>query len=73
MRALAFVIATSSLLLAGCGIDQGRCLQAHDEKYEATVMVAYIPTGNGMGFPIYGTIPAVRSVCDQWEFPEGRK
>jgi hypothetical protein len=36
-------------------------------------MVAYIPTGNGMGFPIYGTIPAVRSVCDQWEFPEGRK
>lgn len=70
--ALAFALA-----LASCGLDRGRCLQSHRERYTwlMPIQVGSTPCGNGCSVPLYTYIPMEdeHDVCDRWEFPEGRK
>jgi hypothetical protein len=68
-------LALIALSLAGCK-DYGQCLTSHVEAYEwmMPLQVGSMSCGNGCSMPIYTYIPMTdhRTVCDRWEFPEGR-
>lgn len=69
------------LILAGCK-DYGQCLASHDEHRDSYVSYEYAPSGISMsgGIAMGGSgdfnlvmHPAEDwTVCDQWEFPNGR-
>ncbi|WP_037500534.1 hypothetical protein [Sphingomonas jaspsi] len=64
--------AAAGLTLAGC-VDKGRCLQSHVEHSDEFVMLQPIIDGSGGTIFIPVTYPASdTTVCDRWEFPEGR-
>lgn len=73
MRILVILFAV--LCLSGC-TDYGKCLTEHEEKYDwvQQIWIGNIQVGN-VSIPQYMYVPqtGIRTVCDQWEFPEGRK
>ncbi|WGD31669.1 hypothetical protein AncyloWKF20_07575 [Ancylobacter sp. WKF20] len=64
-RLLAAVGALAALL-AGCK-DYGRCLSSHDET---VIVLMPMAVGN---MTTYYPMPVTNTVCDQWEYPEGRE
>lgn len=58
------------LVLAGCK-DYGRCLASHEEEYTYFVPILI---GFSNNIPTYMYLPqqGIQTVCDQYEFPEGK-
>ncbi len=54
------------LILSACSTDRGRCLRSHTETHIRTNPVF---TG---GTVTMETVPETITVCDQWEYPDGK-
>lgn len=61
-----FKITIISLLLTSC-TDYGKCIKSHQESYYETT---YIKVGDVM---IPFTNRKTRTVCDEYEYPNGRQ
>lgn len=56
----------------GCSVDRGACLKSH----ETIVLIPqYMTTCNNGVCTMRLTyfLPITQSICDQWEFPEGKQ
>lgn len=74
-RVLSCVLGLAAVVGWGCKPDRGRCLRSHDEKRHRAGWVQMVPIGVK---PIH-MIPVrhpprewTETVCDQWEFPNGK-
>ncbi|QXV74641.1 hypothetical protein [Rhizobium phage RHEph21] len=56
-----------AVMLASC-TDRGDCLSSHTED---SGYMQYIYNGDGTVLSFYW-VPTTNTVCDVWEFPEGR-
>ncbi|MFZ5715770.1 MAG: hypothetical protein ACOY3N_23330 [Bradyrhizobium sp.] len=68
-------VVAALLALGGCK-DYGKCLASHVEPYTwmMPIQTGSVSCGNGCSMPIYVYVPIddKRTVCDRWEFPEGK-
>lgn len=60
-------ILIGALAMSGPGVDRGQCLESHIEDH-----MVMTPVMAGKTMTMIPTFQA-RSVCDRWEFPDGRK
>jgi hypothetical protein len=70
MKRIALVAALVAALTA-CAPDRGKCLASHTVTVPAYSYTTFIQVDKVM-VPIVNFVPeSVRSVCDQWERPNG--
>jgi hypothetical protein len=74
MRAvvLSIVILFIVLVITACHHDYGKCLQSHVEHRPARMWIQVMIIG-GHSYPVVHNVRAHDvTVCDRYEFPEGR-
>lgn len=63
----AALVLLAILALSGC-VDRGECLSSHSE----TVLIPQYIYGSNGEIQVMWYAPSEQTVCDRWEFPDGR-
>lgn len=65
------VLLLSCISLAACA-DKGKCLQSHTERVDGYYYTTFIMSGQTMIPITHYSPPYDKTVCDRWEFPDGK-